>query len=174
MESYHLSDFVTAELNDRLVVLVVDDQARQKREQLDGCYVVVTDVPQEAADAQTIWDRYGDLQKVERDFRTMKTTFLELRPSFVRKATRTRGHALVTMLALKVARNLERRVQPLGLTGHDALDRLEGVRLITHADPDLELWRLPTKSAAPQREVLAVLPPLPAAMLSLRGARDAP
>lgn len=173
LKVYHLSDFVKAELNDRKVTLVVEDEPRKAREELDGCYVVATDVPREAADAQTIWDRYGDLQKVERDFRTMKTTFLELRPIFVRKATRTRGHALVTMLALKVARNLERRVQPLGLTGHDALDRLEGVRLITLADPDLELWRLPTKWAAPQREVLAVLPTLPAPMLSLRGARDA-
>ena len=38
----------------------------------------------------------------------MKTGLLEIRPIFVRKADRTRGHALVTMLALKIVRDLER------------------------------------------------------------------
>jgi len=168
LKTYRLTGFVRAELKGRVVRLVVDEAARQKAEELDGCYVVVTDVPCEAADAETIWARYGDLQKVERDFRTMKTGLLELRPIFVRKATRTRGHVLVTMLALKLVRALERRVQPLGLTCQDALDRLDGVRLVTLADPALGLWRLPTKWAAPQQEVLAVLPQLPAPRLSLR------
>jgi len=168
LKTYRLTGFVRAELEGRVVRLVVDEAARQKAEELDGCYAVVTDVPCEAADAKTIWARYGDLQKVERDFRTMKTGLLELRPIFVRKATRTRGHVLVTMLALKLARALERRVHPLGLTCQDALDRLEGVRLVTLADPALGLWRLPTKWAAPQQEVLAALPQLPAPRLSLR------
>jgi len=49
------------------------------------------------------------LTEVERDFRTMKTGLLELRPIFLRKAERTEGHALVTMLALKLASGLTRR-----------------------------------------------------------------
>ena len=61
-----------------------------------------------------------DLTQVERDFRTLKTGLLELRPIFLRKAARTRGHAFVTMLALKLARELEGRVAPLGLTVEDA------------------------------------------------------
>jgi hypothetical protein len=87
---------------------------------------------------------------------------------FLRKATRTRAHALVTMLALKLVRELERRVHPLGLTVQDALDRLEGVRLLTLADPALGLWRLPTRWEPEQRQVLEVLPPLPTPLLSLR------
>lgn len=173
LKTYKLTRFVRAELEGRAVRLVVDEVAQRKVEELDGCYAVVTDVPREAADAETIWARYGDLQKVERDFRTMKTGLLELRPIFVRKATRTRGHALVTMLALKLARALARRVQPLGLTCQDALDRLDGVRLVTLADPVLGLWRLPTKWIKPQQEVLSVLPKLPAPRLSLRRAGQA-
>ncbi|HYO58447.1 hypothetical protein [Archangium sp.] len=80
-----------------------------------------------------MWDRYGDLQKVERDFRTLKTGLQEIRPLFLRKAGRTRGHELVAMLALKLTRELERRVQPLGLTVKVALERLAGVRLVTLA-----------------------------------------
>jgi len=170
LTTYKLHKYVSAELEDRAVRLVVDGQARAELESLDGCYVVTTDVPVEHASAQEIWDRYGDLQKVERDFRTMKTSGLELRPIFLRKANRTRAHAFVTMLALKLTRELERRVAPLGLTWKDALDRLLAVRLVTLADPTLGLWRLPTRWALEQREVLDVLPSLPPPRLSLHSA----
>lgn len=55
-----------------------------------------------------------NLMDVARDFRTMKTGQLELRPIFLRNAERTEGHALVTMLALKLVRALDQRVAPLG------------------------------------------------------------
>ncbi len=51
---------------------------------------------------------YRDLQRVERDFRTLKTGLLELRLIFVRKENRTRGHVFAAMLALKVTREGER------------------------------------------------------------------
>ncbi len=167
LKTYKLHKYVRAELQGQVVHLIVDEEAKAELESLDGCYVVTTDVPVEHASAQEIWDRYGDLQKVERDFRTMKTSGLELRPIFLRKANRTRAHAFVTMLALKITRELERRVAPLGLTWKDALDRLQAVRLVTLADPALALWRLPTKWAPEQREVLDVLPRLPPPRLSL-------
>jgi hypothetical protein len=164
-----LDAFVQAAVDDRRVVLRVDATQQAQVEALDGCYVVVSDVAAAAATAQTLWDRYGDLQRVERDFRTLKTGLLELRPIFLRKAGRTRGHALVAMLALKLARALERRIQPLGLTVREALDRLDGVRLVSLGLPEHDLWRLPTRWDAPQQELLAVLPTLPAPVLSLGG-----
>ena len=166
LKAYSLGEWVRAELQGRHVVLVVDEAAKEMCQGLDGCYVVISDVPSEAADAQTLWDRYGDLKKVERDFRTMKTTMLEIRPIFLRKAERTRAHALVAMLALKLVRALERRVTPVGLTAQDALDRLAAVRLVSLADPALGLWRLPARYHEPVQRVLAVLPPLPAPLLS--------
>ena len=36
-------------------------------------------------DAKKVDARYRDLQKVARNFRTVKTTFLEIRPIFLRK-----------------------------------------------------------------------------------------
>ena len=173
LKTYKLHKYVRAELHDRVVHLVVDQEAKANLEALDGCYVVITDVPAEYASAQEIWDRYGNLQRVERDFRTMKTSGLELRPIYLRKANRTRAHAFVTMLALKLTRELERRVAPLGLTWKDALDRLLAVRLVTMASPELGLWRLPTKWPPEQRAVLDVLPPLPPPRLSLRAAGSA-
>jgi transposase len=173
LKAYKLARFVSAELRGRMVSLVVDAAAQMEVEKLDGCYVVVTDVPAPLASAEQVWERYGGLQQVERDFRTMKTTLLELRPIYVRKAARTRGHALVTMLALKIARALGQRMKPLGLTCEDALDRLEAVRLVSLADPKLGLWRLPSRWAGPEAPVLAALPPLPAP-LALSPQRDSP
>ena len=61
--------------------------ARSGVAQLDGCYVVETDLPIEAGhDRAGPDERYLDLTRVERDFRTLKTGLLEIRPVFVRKA----------------------------------------------------------------------------------------
>ncbi len=169
LNAYKLGSFVSARREGRRVVLAVDSAKQAQVQALDGCYVVLSDVPASKASAQTLWDRYGDLQRVERDFRTLKTGLLELRPIFLRKAGRTRGHALVAMLALKLTRALERRVKPLGITVAEALDRLDGVRLVSLGAPEHGLWRLPTRWDAPQRELLAALPTLPAPMLSLGG-----
>lgn len=169
LNAYKLGTFVSAKREERRVMLTVDTARQARVQELDGCYVVLSDVPVAKASAQALWDRYGDLQRVERDFRTLKTGLLELRPIFLRKAGRTRGHALVAMLALKLTRALERRVKPLGLTVAEALDRLDGVRLVSLGAPEHGLWRLPTRWDAPQRELLAALPALPAPVLSLGG-----
>jgi len=71
----------------------------------------VTDVPAALLGAQQVHDSYLSLQKVERDFRTLKTGLLQVRPVFVRKESRTRGHVLCCMLALKLSRELELRLK---------------------------------------------------------------
>jgi hypothetical protein len=137
-------------------------------ELLDGCYVLETDLPATVADTAAVHARSMSLMDVECDFRTMKTGLLELRPIFLRKAEGTAGHALLTMLALKLVRELDWRVAPLGLTVADAVGRLEGVRLVGLGAPALAPWRLPDAYAAAQQEILAVLPALPAPKLSLK------
>ena len=67
-----------------------------------------TDVPAEMMDAKTVDERYRSLQKVERNFRTLKNGFLEIRPIFLQKAARTQGHALICMLALKIVNEATR------------------------------------------------------------------
>jgi len=167
---YRLSSWVSVHLEGRQVVWAEDAAARQHQEQLDGCYVVESDVPKAAASTQQVHDRYLGLTQVERDFRTIKTGLLELRPIFLRKAGRTRGHALVTMLALKLAREIDRRVAPLGLTVEDAMTRLKGVHLVCLGDPQAALWRLADTYPTAQTEVLGVFPKLPAPLLYLKKA----
>ena len=168
LAKYRLGKWVKVELAQRKVVWTQDEAARQKQAELDGCYVIESDLPKEVASTQQVHDRYLDLTKVERDFRTLKTGLLELRPIFLRKEERTRGHALVCLLALKLARELDRRVAPLGLTVQDGLERLKAVRLVRLGNTELELWRLPTSYPRAQSEILEALPKLKPPMLSLR------
>jgi hypothetical protein len=167
VEKYRLGGWVRVRLQGRQVVWTEEVAAREQEAQLDGCYVVESDLPAAAASTQAVHDRYLDLTRVERDFRTLKTGLLEIRPVFLRKADRTRGHAVVSLLALKLARELERRVAPLGLTVDDAVQRLQGVRLVCLGDAELGLWRLADSYPAVQTEVLGVLPKLAAPLLSL-------
>ena len=168
LTKYRLQGWVKVELAGRKVVWTEDEAARHKQAELDGCYVIESDLPKELASTQQVHDRYLDLTQVERDFRTLKTGLLALRPIFLRKEGRTRGHALVCLLALKLARELDRRLAPLGLTVEDGLERLKAVRLVRLGNSEVELWRLPTSYPRAQSEILEALPKLKPPMLSLR------
>ena len=120
--------WLTAKEEDRVINVEVDKDALSQAALLDGCYVVKTDVPaSDDADAQTIHDRYCDLEMVERAFRTMKTAHLELRPIFVTKTTSTRGHVFVVMLALLLERELERCWADIDITVEEGLDELAAI-----------------------------------------------
>jgi transposase len=165
---YGFEAWIQLQVQGRKVLWSESPAIRAELELLDGCYVLETDLPADAGDAVTVNRRYMGLMEVERDFRTMKTGLLEMRPIFLRKAKRTTGHALVTMLALKLARALDRKVAPLGLTVEDATQRLGGVRLVSLGAPELELWRLPQHFLPPQQEILNLLPPITAPRVSLK------
>jgi len=121
VKSHKLGKFVTLALEDRAVVCAIDEESKADDALLDGCYILETDVPKALMDAATVDGRYRDLQKVERNFRTVKTTFLEIRPIFVRKADRTKAHVFVAMLALKVTRQFEAGLRKaFGAVGGDA------------------------------------------------------
>jgi transposase len=149
---HKISSFVTLSLDDRQIRLTVDDSAKAQAGLLDGCYVLETDVSQEMLDAKTVDERYRSLQQVERDFRTLKTGFLEIRPLFVRKRDRTSGHAFIAMLALKIVREAENLLQeafPPNKQGHcplslkDALDSLGRLCLNRYKTKEFEFLRLP-------------------------------
>ena len=97
---------------------------------LDGCYVIKSDVPKDKADAQTLHERYCDLENVERAFRTMKTACLDLRPVYVHTEPSTKGHVFVVMLALLLQRELERCWAELDLTVEEAIDELGAIQSV--------------------------------------------
>ena len=122
--------WLTAKENDRVISVEKNEERLSEVALLDGCYVIKSDVPKDDADAQTLHDRYCDLEMVERAFRTMKTTHLEMRPVFVTKKTSTRGHAFVVMLALLLQRDLERCWVDMDITVEEGIDELSAIHML--------------------------------------------
>jgi transposase len=104
---HKIATFTVLSISDRCISYEIDAQQKANDSLLDGCYVLETNVEIDIMTKELVNARYRDLQKVERNFRTMKTGLLEVRPIFVRKARRTKAHVFLSMLALKVARQAE-------------------------------------------------------------------
>ena len=66
---------------------------------LDGIYVIRTSVPADQLDPAAAVTAYKRLARVERDFRSLKTIDLQLRPIHHRLEDRVRAHVLICMLA---------------------------------------------------------------------------
>jgi len=120
--------WVRVTLHDRTLALAIDQEAWAYETQLDGCYVIKTDLPANTATAAAIHQRYKDLAQVERAFRTFKNGHLEIRPTFVQTEASTRGHVFVVMLAYLLERELDRYWRHLDLTVSEALDELGALR----------------------------------------------
>lgn len=131
--------------HERSLRLDIDEAARQQAAHLDGCYVIVTDVPAQAATTDTIHERYKDLAQVERGFRVSKTGHLELRPVYVRSEASTRGHVFVVMLAYLIRRELERAWASLDITVEEGLDALKTLCTVhLRLSGERELHQIPT------------------------------
>ncbi len=153
---HKLAGWVQLSLQEGAIFATVDEVAQTAATLLDGCYVLETDVPQTVLEAQAVHDRYRELHEVEQDFRTMKTDLLEVRPVFVRKAPRTRAHVLVTMLALKVVREMRRALvaafgttddDRMAVTVDDALAALSRLCLLIYQVRGTAISRLPFPDA---------------------------
>ncbi len=75
-------------------------------------------------------NRYKDLARVEWAFRDSKSVRLEMRPVYLSDENRTRGHALVVMLAYLLIQALRERWREVDLTVQEGLDRLASLCLI--------------------------------------------
>jgi len=129
IEKLKAGNWLTATEKDRVISVETDEDALSQAALLDGCYVVKSDVPKEDADAQTLHDRYCDLEMVERSFRTMKMSHLEMRPVFVTKRVSTQGHVFVVMLALLLQRELERCWVDMDITVEEGIDELASIHM---------------------------------------------
>ena len=81
--------------------------------QLDGIYIVRTSLPAGAIAADEAVDAYKALARIERAFRHLKTTRLEVRPVYVYTADHVRAHVFLCALACHVEWHLRRRLAPL-------------------------------------------------------------
>jgi hypothetical protein len=86
---------------------------------LDGIYVIRTPVPAGQLDAPGVVAAYKNLSRVERDFRSIKSDDLDLRPVFHRLEERVKTHVLICMLASYLTWHLRQAWAPLTFTDQD-------------------------------------------------------
>lgn len=164
-KKHKLLSFVALWLEDNQIQIAIDDAIKEQSAILDGCYVIETDVSKAVMSAQEAHDSYKDLQKVERDFRSMKTGLLEVRPIYLRNGERTQGHVFVAMLGLKLSRAVEARLSahygtthtdPYATTLEDTMNALSRICLLKYTIGEQILVGLP-KPDARQKEILNCL-----------------
>jgi len=83
---------------------------------LDGIYVLRTPVPAAELGAPAVVTAYKNLGHVERDFRSIKSDDLDLRPVFHRLEERVKAHVLICMLAAYLTWHLRQAWAPLTFT----------------------------------------------------------
>ena len=105
-------------------VTITDDSLTVARRQaqidaeaaLDGFYVLRTPIPAAQLDGPAVVTAYKNLKYVERDFRSIKSDDLDLRPVFHRLEERVRAHVLICMLACYLTWHLRTAWAPLTFT----------------------------------------------------------
>jgi hypothetical protein len=98
-------------------LIVTRKQAQIEEEAaLDGLHVIRTPVPASKLDAPAVVSAYKNLKYVERDFRSIKSDDLDLRPLFHRLEERVKAHVLICMLACYLTWHLRQAWAPLTFT----------------------------------------------------------
>ena len=110
--------FVTT-ITDEAFTFRRDGEKIAAEEQLDGLYIVGSNVEPEQLDAAQTVPAYKDLSKVERAFRCFKSVDLKVRPLHHRRADRVRAHVLLCMLAYYVEWHMRKALAPLLFDDHD-------------------------------------------------------
>ena len=90
---------------------------------LDGIYVIRTSMPADHLHPAGVVTAYKNLAHVERDFRSIKTDDLDLRPIHHRLKDRVRAHVLICMLAAYLVWHLRKAWAPLTYTDEQPPDR---------------------------------------------------
>src|SRR5664280_1158406 len=96
---YRMAKHYTTAITDGALAFARDQAAIDAEAALDGIYVVRTSVPAEKIGAGDIVRTYKSLAAVERDFHSLKSIDLDLRPVYHYTETRVRAHVFLCMLA---------------------------------------------------------------------------
>lgn len=137
---------LTSDLKNRKLILSIDQGKLTIAEEFDGCYALITDLDDSVV-KETIHERYKGLQKVERFFRTIKTTHLDIRPIYLRKENRTRGHVFISMLSFIVVQELDKRWKNLEYSVKEGIKILDNYSFIDlYAKEKYLFSRLPDPS----------------------------
>jgi transposase len=95
------------------LVWSIDMDKVAEEQQFDGCYIIASDVDQDAMNTLEVVNAYKSLTFVERAFRSLKTVQLEIRPVYHKTDERIRSHVFLCMLSYYLQWHMEQRLAPL-------------------------------------------------------------
>jgi hypothetical protein len=96
-----------------------DHAAIAKEAALDGFYVLRTSVPAETINTADTVRAYKSLSRVERAFRCIKATDLDIRPIYHYVSPRVRAHVFLCMLAYYLEWHIRQALAPILFDDHD-------------------------------------------------------
>lgn len=99
INKYKMAKHFKLDIADGRLEFEVDESSVRDESSLDGIYVVRTSVQADALGRDDVVRSYKRLTRVERAFRSMKVSGLEVRPIFHRTEPRVRAHIFLCVLA---------------------------------------------------------------------------
>ena len=105
--------FIDWQIHNRKLTWTLKEDAIATESLLDGCYIIVSDVAQNRLDYEELVASYKKLALVEKAFRNLKTTQLEIRPIYHKTDYRIRCHVFLCVLAYYLQWHMMERLKPL-------------------------------------------------------------
>jgi hypothetical protein len=124
---YKMEKHYTITITDTTFSFTRNQEAIDAEAALDGIYVIRTSVPTKQMTADKVVVTYKSLANVERDFRSLKSIDLDLRPIHHYTETRVRAHVLICTLAAYLVWHLRQAWAPLTFTDTERPDPVDPV-----------------------------------------------
>jgi hypothetical protein len=124
------------------ITTITDDTFTYRRDEdrisaeaaLDGIYVIRTSLNADRLDTVGVVGAYKNLAHIERDFRSIKSDDLDLRPVRHYLTNRVKSHILICMLAAYLTWHLRRTLAPLTFTDENIPHRSDPVAPAQRSD----------------------------------------
>jgi len=136
----------------------------EQEEELDGCYVIKTNVDKDRIDKNSTVAGYRNLQKVEQAFKNMKTVMLELRPIYHKTDKRVEAHIFIVMLAYYLQWHAMQKLKPLFDNDGSGKDRIwtfetvvERLKHISKVENLIDGIVIKTNISKPQKDQQCIL-----------------
>lgn len=115
--------FVIWEIKNNKLVWSLKTELIEAESSIDGCYIIVSDVPKEKFNCQELVASYKKLALVEKAFRNLKMVQLEIRPVYHKTDNRIRSHVFLCVLAYYLQWHMMQRLSSLFETDNEGKKR---------------------------------------------------
>ena len=134
IKKYKVAKHFMVTITDTGLTVTRQEEAIAAETALDGIYIVRASEKHNQMDSAGIVTAYKNLSQVERVFRTIKTTDLEVRPIYHYLDNRVRAHLLICLLAAYITWHLRKKLAPLTFTDENPQDRVDPVAPAQRSD----------------------------------------